>query len=113
MLNHSPSTFPPEVHARIVIDLQPVTVDAVAFGKQVELNLFRLQRGSPLAQSEEIMKALRLDKFHAWSQVLEEVEREVERCRIGVLNMNCDCSGREVNCEAIRLVEILGHEVAR
>ncbi|KAL8650081.1 MAG: hypothetical protein Q9210_004032 [Variospora velana] len=78
-LNRSPPVLPPESHARIVATLQSMTSDAVAFGKQVELNPFRMQRRSPHAQTEEAIEALRLASFHRWSQVLQEMEGEIAR----------------------------------
>ena len=78
-LNHAPPVIPPATHARIVAILRATTADAVNVGKEIELNPFRMSRRVPSAKSEDVLRALRIDKYQQWSRVFKEIETTINR----------------------------------
>lgn len=54
-------------------------MDGVKAGKEIELNPFRVSRRAPSAKSEDVLQALRIDKYQQCSRVGQEIETTIDR----------------------------------
>lgn len=71
--------IPPATHAQIVAILRATTADAVNVGEEIELNPFRVSRRVPSAVSEDVLRALRIDKYQQWSRVFQQSATIINR----------------------------------
>ncbi|KAI4234927.1 MAG: hypothetical protein L6R40_006595 [Gallowayella cf. fulva] len=76
-ISRVPPVLPSGVQTRVVATLNSITADVVAFSKEIELNPFRIQRRAPNARREDVLEAMRIEKFHEWRRILEAVEVEL------------------------------------
>lgn len=65
------SCAPPALCTQITADLQRLTADVLSFGKKVDLNPFRICRRAPNAESQDVLEALRTEKFGEWNGILD------------------------------------------